>query len=89
MAWLTFEPNDERTWSTVRSLTTSFLSQLYGMGMFSGGKAEEGFYVKCDAELNSADVVEKGQLICQIGVAPVLPAEFIMIEVVQTMGDGS
>jgi phage tail sheath protein FI len=87
MAWMTFEPNDERTWSTVRSLVTSFLSKLYQMGMFAGGKTEEAFYVKCDAELNTSDVVEKGQLICQIGVAPVLPAEFIMIEVVQNMGD--
>jgi phage tail sheath protein FI len=86
MAWMTFEPNDERTWATVRNLTTSFLSQLYQIGMFAGGKAEEAFYVKCDAELNTSDVVDKGQLICQIGVSPVLPAEFIMIEVVQNMG---
>jgi Bacteriophage tail sheath protein len=86
MAWMSFEPNDERTWATVRSLTNSFLSQLYQVGMFAGGKTEEAYYVKCDAELNTPDVVEKGQLICQIGVAPVLPAEYIMIEIVQNMG---
>jgi len=88
MAWATFEPNSQRTWSSVEGMTKSFLSQLYQMGMFAGGKAEEAFFVKCDEEINSPEVVDRGQLICQIGVAPVVPAEFIMIEVVQSIGGG-
>lgn len=50
-----------------------------------GGKAEEAFFVKCDAETNSQDQIDKGILVCDIGVAPVSPTEFIMVSLVQEM----
>jgi len=85
MAWVSFEPNDNKTWETVEDMTKRFCRQLYQRGMLAGGNPEEAFYVKCDAETNPPDEVAKGQLICQVGVAPVLPAEFIMIQVTQVM----
>jgi phage tail sheath protein FI len=53
--------------------------------MLVGGNPEEAFFVKCDAETNPSDQVDSGMLLCEIGVAPVVPAEFIMISLVQTM----
>jgi phage tail sheath protein FI len=53
--------------------------------MFAGGKAEDAFFVKCDGETNSPDNINAGQLICDIGVAPVSPTEFIMVSLVQEM----
>lgn len=85
MAWVPFEPNNQSTWSSVQGLVRDFLSRLFQQGMFSGGNPEEAFFVKCDNETNPSDVVDKGHLVCQIGVAPVIPTEFIMIEVVQAM----
>jgi Bacteriophage tail sheath protein len=84
-AWLTFEPNNERTWATARDRTVAFLSGLHTKGMLLGGNPEEAFFVKCDAENNPPDSVDNGFLICDIGVAPIAPAEFIMISLVQTM----
>jgi phage tail sheath protein FI len=55
------------------------------MGMLAGGNLEEAFFVKCDAETNQAEQIDNGMLICEIGVAPVHPAEFIMISLAQTM----
>jgi phage tail sheath protein FI len=66
-------------------MVVHFLTGLFQQGMFSGGNAEESFFVKCDDETNPPDAVARGELVCQIGVAPVIPAEFIMIDVVQTM----
>jgi phage tail sheath protein FI len=83
-AWLTFEPNNERTWSLARDRTMAFLSTLHAKGMFAGNP-DEAYFVKCDAENNPPDGVDNGFLICDIGVAPVTPAEFIMISLVQTM----
>ena len=85
MSWVPFEPNDTKTWSSVQGITRTFCRRLFQMGMFAGGNPAEAFYVKCDAETNPADEVAKGYLTCQIGVAPVIPAEFIMIQVTQTM----
>jgi hypothetical protein len=53
--------------------------------MLAGGNPDQAFFVKCDAENNPPDQVDTGMLICDIGVAPVSPAEFIMISLVQTM----
>ena len=84
-AWSTFEPNTPRTWDQVKRRTESFLTDLYTIGMLAGGNAGEAFFVKCDAENNPLEQVDNGLLVCDIGVAPVAPAEFIMISLVQTM----
>jgi phage tail sheath protein FI len=84
-AWTTFEPNTPQTWHLVKSRTEAFLTNLFSIGMLAGGNASEAFFVKCDAENNPPDQVDNGQLICDVGVAPVAPAEFIMISLVQTM----
>ena len=83
--WITFEPNTERTWSVVRTRITEFLADLHGRGMFVGGNADEAYFVRCDAENNPPDQVDNGILLCDVGVAPVSPAEFMMISLVQTM----
>ena len=87
--WITFEPNDHRTWETVQKRVTEFLSTLYQKGMLAGGNLEEAFFVKCDAETNPRESVDNGMLLCDIGVAPVHPAEFIMISLTQTMNTPS
>jgi len=86
-AWITFEPNNPRTWDLVKDRTVAFLSSLHTQGMLAGGNPEHAFFVKCDAETNPPEQVDSGLLICDIGVAPVSPAEFIMISLTQTMSD--
>ena len=84
-AWVTFEPNEPRTWDLMVTRIKTFLSDLHSKGMLVGGNAEQAFFVKCDAENNPPEQVDSGMLICDIGVAPVSPAEFIMISLTQTM----
>jgi uncharacterized protein len=88
-AWISFEPNSHSTWDLVQRRTTEFLSSLHTKGMLAGGNAEQAFFVKCDAETNPPEQVDSGMLICEIGVAPVTPAEFIMISLTQTMSTPS
>lgn len=88
MSWVPFEPNDQKTWNTVQTLVAHFLEGLFARGMFAGGNPQEAFYVKCDAETNPPDLVDKGYLTCEIGVAPVYPTEFIMIQITQNTGAG-
>lgn len=88
MSWLVFEHNYEKTWESVRDMVATFLGGLYQMGMFSSGKPEDAYYVKCDVDTNPPQAVAKGILTCEIGVAPAIPAEFIVITVVQNTGGG-
>jgi phage tail sheath protein FI len=57
--------------------------------MFAGGNPEAAYFVKCDGENNPPEQVDNGLLLCDIGVAPVTPTEFIMISLVQTMSGPS
>ena len=85
-AWTTFEPNNLQTWDSVRNRTSEFLSTLHTKGMLAGRNGDEAFFVKCDAENNPPEQVDSGFMICDIGVAPTTPAEFIMISLTQVMG---
>ncbi len=85
-SWVTFEPNSHGTWQSVAMAASQFLEGLWKQGMLVGGKPEEAFFVQCDAESNPADSIDKGILVCNIGIAPTIPAEFVMISMVQDMG---
>jgi len=85
--WVTFEPNTPNTWDSVRSRVKAFLEKLYEKGMFSGGSPDDSFYVKCDAETNPPELQDMGMLVIEVGVAPAVPAEFIVIRITQKLGE--
>ena len=73
-----FEPNDPKTWTRVRTTIQAFLDGLWREGALLGDKASEAYYVKCDEDLNPANVRNQGKLICEIGYANKKPAEFVV-----------
>jgi len=81
--WVVFEPNTERTWSAVRASVESFLGMVWRDGALLGNKESQAFYVKCDRTTMTQDDIDSGLLICEIGVAPVRPAEFVIIRIGQ------
>ena len=48
-----------------------------------GTTPEQAFFVKCDAENNPFDSIRRGRVIIDIGIAPVLPAEFVIFRISQ------
>ena len=52
----------------------------------SAPRRTQAFFVKCDAETNPPEVIEAGQVICEIGIAPVKPAEFVIFRLSQFSG---
>ncbi|KAA3663578.1 MAG: phage tail sheath family protein [Chloroflexi bacterium] len=81
--WIVFEPNDELLWASIRRDVGAFLNDLWQQGMLMGTAPEQAFFVKCDAENNPPDSIRNGRVIIDIGVAPVLPAEFIIFRITQ------
>jgi phage tail sheath protein FI len=86
--WAVFEPNDENLWFRVRRDITNFLTGVWRDGALFGNTAREAFYVKCDAELNPADLRDRGIMQIEVALAPVKPAEFIVIRFSQHAGGG-
>ena len=78
-----FEPNDEPLWNSVRQITTDFLTLVWRSGALQGATPEEAFYVKCDRTTMTQPEIDAGRLIVFIGIAPVKPAEFVIIRIQQ------
>jgi len=83
-----FEPNDERLWSSLRLSTANFLARTWRQGALFGSTPGDAFFVKCDAETNPPEVIDAGQLIVEIGLAPVKPAEFVIFRIGQMPSGG-
>jgi hypothetical protein len=83
LADLAFEPNDAFLWERIRSRVGVFCFDLLRQGALSGNEPEDAYFVKCDGELNTPDVREAGEVIVEVGLAPLVPAEFIVIRLVQ------
>ena len=83
LQWVVFEPNDTRLWKSIHHSVASFLLKLSKKGYFKGRSPEEAFYVKCDAETNPPEVRDAGQVVVEVGVAPIRPAEFIVFRIAE------
>ena len=81
--WVVFEPNDTTLWSRVSISLTSFLEGLWRAGMLVGESAGEAFFVNIGPDTMTPDDIQNGKLICEIGIAPSRPAEFVIFRVSQ------
>ena len=77
--WAVFEPNDKNLRKRLVRQVSGFLLDLWMKGYFAGSTAEQGFYVRCDEELNPPENIDNGILTFEVGVAIVRPVEFFRI----------
>ena len=87
--WVVFEPNDQALWAKIRRTIASFLVNEWRKGALFGLTPDDAFYVKCDDETNPAESIDAGMVLCEIGVAPVKPAEFVIFRLSQFSGGAS
>ena len=73
-----FEPNDSRLWARITRDLTAYFNELFRQGALKGRTAQEAFYVKCDAETNSAEIRDLGMVVTEVGLAPAIPNEFVV-----------
>lgn len=78
-----FENNDERLWTQIRTSLSAFLNEYRNQGGLRGATADQAYFVKCDAENNTAQQIQNGEVHIQVGVALQYPAEFIVIDLTQ------
>lgn len=79
-----FEPNDANTWVKVRAMIENYLTNLWRDGALAGAKPDQAFYVKVGLGVTmTQDDILNGRMIVEIGMAPVRPAEFIVLQFTQ------
>jgi len=81
-----FEPNNQQLWQKIKRSVGAFLTNVWRDGALFGNTPEEAFYVKCDETTNPPEVRELGQVVTEIGVAVVKPAEFVIFRISQLSG---
>ncbi len=81
--WVVFEPNDQMLWQRVALTVSSFLDGLWRNGMLAGSTASESYFVEIGTSTMTRDDIMNGRLICNIGIAPSRPAEFVIFRVTQ------
>ena len=86
--FVVFEPNAPETWQRVVNSVTAFLHTQWRSGALFGRTPEQAFFVRCDETTMSVDDIQNGRLICEIGVAIVRPAEFVIFRIEQITGFG-
>jgi phage tail sheath protein FI len=82
MSAMIFEQNDPSLWTRIERELTAYLNGLFQRGALKGSKPQEAFYVKCDAETNPSEVREEGRVVTEIGLAPAVPNEFVIVRIV-------
>lgn len=79
--WAVFEPNNLALWQKLKRTIGEFLTRVWRDGALFGESADKAFYVRIDEALNPPSVRALGRLYIEIGVAPVRPAEFIIVRI--------
>lgn len=81
--WVVFEPNDEKLWARVKDSIRLFLRTQWRNGAMMGVTEDEAFFIVCDRSTMTQDDILGGRLICEIGIAAVRPAEFVIFRIFQ------
>ncbi|MCG8346181.1 MAG: phage tail sheath subtilisin-like domain-containing protein [Chloroflexales bacterium] len=82
--WTVFEPNNPDLWLDISRSVSSLLDGLWRRGALDGATAEEAYFVRCDETTNPPEETALGRVICEIGVLPPWPAEFVIVRIGKT-----
>ena len=85
--FVVFEPNDDRLWARVVDTVRLFLRGQWRLGALFGRTEQEAFFITCDRTTMTQDDILNGRLICEIGIAPVRPAEFVVFRIFQNTAE--
>jgi Bacteriophage tail sheath protein len=86
LKWAVFEPNDEPLWSQIRLNVGAFMNGLFRQGAFQGGTPSLAYFVKCDKDTTRQTDIDQGVVNVVVGFAPLRPAEFVIVQLQQMVG---
>jgi uncharacterized protein len=75
-----FEANDANTWIKVQGVIENYLTIKWREGALQGSRPEHAFFVNVglNKTMTALDILQ-GKMIVEVGMAPLRPAEFIML----------
>jgi len=80
--WAVFEANNATLWAMLRTQIETYLIEQWRLGALAGDRFEEAFYVRCGlGQTMTAQDIQQGRMIVEIGMAAMRPAEFIVLRI--------
>ena len=89
LAWAPFEPNNARLWSSMTRTAQRRLNGLFNAGALAGATAAQSYFVRCDRSTMTQSDLDNGRAIMLVGVAPAVPAEFLVFRLLRQGGDNA
>lgn len=86
LTWAVFEGNAAPLWSALTQEVAAFMLSLFRQGAFAGTTPSEAFVVKCDSTTTTPTDVANGTVNILVGFAPLVPAEFVVVQIAQIAG---
>ncbi len=86
LASAAFEPNGPALWARIQRDLEMHLDELWRAGALQGETPSLAYFVECDAQTNPVERRELGELVAEIGLAPTVPAEFVLVRLVRRPG---
>ena len=88
LKWAVFETNGPALWGKIVFQVSSFLAKLFTAGAFQGASPADAYFVTCDGTTTTQVDIDMGIVNVEIGIAPVKPAEFIVLKFQQITNQG-
>jgi uncharacterized protein len=84
--WAVFQPNATPLWNALTQEVNAFMLSLFRQGAFAGDKPSQAFLVQCDSTTTTPTDVANGIVNIMVGFAPLVPAEFVVVQIAQLAG---
>jgi phage tail sheath protein FI len=86
LTWAVFQGNSQPLWDALAAETRAFMLSLFRQGAFAGTTPSQAFLVQCDSTTTTPTDVANGVVNLLVGFAPLVPAEFVVIQIAQLAG---
>jgi len=81
--WIVFEPNGPTLWGRIKAQLDGFLLLQFNNGLFAGSSSSEAFRVIVDSTNNTQESIDNGEVVIDVALAPLKPAEFVRFRFTQ------
>jgi phage tail sheath protein FI len=81
-----FENNGPALWLKIETAVDGYMRSLYRLGYFAGNNESDAYFVTCNGTNNNAATVAAGRAIVDVGFSPATPAEFVIFNLQQPVG---
>jgi phage tail sheath protein FI len=81
-----FDSAGPALWARITARLSQHFGDLHRRGALRGATPQDAFYVQCDAETNPPEVRDAGRVVAEVGLAPAVPREFVVVQIVRDTG---